>query len=213
MVDHWPHLHDDPYALARLKKSIQLADCWPGMSLLDVGCHQMEARQFLNNVVYYGIDTLTGYEIDGGFNLNRKFERIICLEVLEHLKNPYATLESICNHLEEGGILVVSLPNEASLFHRIRCLLGTVDAECFSNQGKHLHLPSLRQCRDFLKSLSDRLEVVSEEYYVSPSAAGSRQAWVGKILSLIPISIHQFLADRFPSLFARGFIFVCRKNI
>lgn len=212
MTDHWPTLHQDPYALARLRKSCELLNAKPGMSVLDVGCHQGEARQFLKDCDYVGIDTLTGHEIDGGFNLNREFHRILCLEVLEHLQQPRATLESIYNHLQKDGILIVSLPNEASLFHRIRCLLGTVDAECFSHLGKHLHLPSLKQCRAFLKSKESRFQVVTEEYYVSPSAAGSRQAWVGKILSLIPISIHHFLAQNLPSLFARGFIFVCKKT-
>lgn len=210
--DFWPTLHQDPYALARLRKSCELADVKPGMSLLDVGCHQGEARQFFKDIEYVGIDTLTGHEIDGGFNLNRKFDRIICLEVLEHLKNPRATIESICNHLYEDGILIVSLPNEASVFHRFRCLLGLVDAECFSDQGKHLHLPSLKQCRSLLSLKSDRLKVVSEEYYISRSAAGSRQEWVGRILSVIPESLLQYLADRLPSLFARGFIFVCKKK-
>ena len=83
--DFWPHLHDDPYALARLRKSCQLLNAKHGMSILDVGCHQEEARQFLKDCNYVGIDTIKGDEIDGGFNLNRRFDRIICLEVLEHL--------------------------------------------------------------------------------------------------------------------------------
>ena len=212
MTDHWPHLHDDPYALARLKKSIKLCDILPNHSVLDVGCHQEEARQFIpKSCNYVGLDHIKGDNFDGGFNLHQKFDRILCLEVLEHLTQPISTLESICNHLAPEGILVVSLPNEATLFHRIRCLLGTVDAECFSHQGKHLHLPSLSQCRSLL--LSSGYPIIDcEEYYISSSAAGSRQAWVGKILSLIPEKLQQLLADRFPSLFARGFIFVCKKK-
>lgn len=207
--DFWPQLHQDPYALARLRKSCELLNAKPGMSVLDVGCHQMEARQFLKDTEYVGIDTLTGYEIDGGFSLDQKFDRILCLEVLEHLAKPLSTLLAIRESLEDDGLLVVSLPNEASLFHRMRCLLGIVDAQCFQEGGKHLHLPSESQSRKFL---SQYFEIVYQQSYIAPSARGSLQEWVGRILTLIPDTMHQYLADAVPSLFARGFIFVCKKK-
>ena len=207
--DYWPNLYDDPYAVKRIEKSLELADIRPGMSVLDVGCHLGELEAFMPvEVMYTGIDVLNGHNIDGGFNLGKKFDRILCLETLEHLLRPRSTLESICSHLLPDGLLVLSLPNEATIFHRIRCLLGTVDAECFSDQGKHLHLPSLRGCRELIKE--SHLQVEAEEYYVSPQAVGSRQAWLGGILSLIPTPIHEFLAKSLPSLFSRGFIFVCK---
>ena len=211
-TDFWPTLHSDPYALARLRKSCELLDAKPGMSVLDVGCHQGEARQFLKDVEYQGLDALTGHDIDGeldpGYGLGQ-WDRILCLEVLEHLNYPRKTLASIAFHLKKDGVAVISLPNEATLFHRLRSLLGVVDAECFSESGKHLHLPSLKQCVSFLES---NLQIVSKHYYIAPTAAGSRQAWLGAILRIIPDSIHQLLADFFPSMFARGFIFVCKKK-
>lgn len=208
--DHWPTLHQDPYALARLKKSCQLLNAKPGMSVLDVGCHQGEARQFLKDCEYMGIDTLTGHEIDGGFDMGRKFDGIICLEVLEHLKYPQKTLKSITEHLSDDGIAVISLPNEATLFHRIRSFLGTPDQEAFSENGKHLHLPNLNQSRNFVAS---KLQMLSLHPYINLSGAGSRQQGLIKLLvKLIPIQLFEFLTTLFPSLFARGFIFVCKNK-
>jgi len=120
----------------------------------------------------------------------------------------FSSLEAIKDSLASGGRVVVSLPNEATLFHRIRCLLGTVDAECFASQGKHLHLPNLRQCRTLLSSCG--FQIVEEEYYISLSFQSSRQKWLKSLCFLLPESILQLLANAFPSLFARGFIFACR---
>ena len=182
---------------------------------MDVGCFTHEAKKYFPRWInYLGIDCEKYHEKTQVVDLNRGFLPIacshaLCLETLEHLVDPQATLESIRNSLPSDGLLVCSVPNEATIFHRLRCLCGTVDAGCFVAQGKHLHLPSLKQSRRFL---STSFEILEERYYISPSACGSRQEWVGRILGLIPDSVHQWLADRFPSLFARGHIFVCKKR-
>ena len=212
MTDYWPHLHDDPYALARLKKSIELANVSDHHSVLDVGCHQEEARQFLpKGCRYLGLDHIKGDDFDGGFKLHRKFDRIICLEVLEHLKYPRKVLASIASHLAIDGICVISLPNEATLFHRLRGLfLGEMDGEAFGECGKHLHLPSLKQSQAFV---AEYLLVVSVSSYMSLCVTGVKQKALAKILKILtPEPVLKFLAFFLPSLFARGFIFVCKKK-
>lgn len=208
--DYWPTLYSDPYAVKRIQKSIQVANLKEGMSVLDVGCHRGELEKFIPlKIFYYGIDKILGSEIDGGFQAPQKYDRIFCLEVLEHLVNPEGTIESIKAHLKDDGLAVISLPNEATIFHRFRGLLGVMDGECFSSCGKHLHLPSLKQSRKFI---SVHFDIVSEHYYISPEARGSRQAWIGSFLKLIPSQFLQTLANMMPSLFARGFIFKLKKK-
>jgi len=207
--DYWPTLYSDLYAVKRIEKSLELADIRPGMTVLDVGCHMGELESYMPiEVMYNGIDHLNGHDIDGGFELDSKFDRIICLETLEHLKYPKRTLLAIKDHLADDGFAVISLPNEATLFHRIRSFFGTPDAECFSECGKHLHLPSLKQARQFIKEF---LSVDGETYYINPSASASRQSYLGFIMKLIPDQLWQFLANKLPSLFARGWIFRCSK--
>lgn len=211
-MDNWPGMENDPDAQARIKKSIELLDCKDGMTVLDVGCHKQEARQYLpEKSLYCGIDSVKlnpdtqVIDIDGNFNFPHQVDRIICLEVLEHLIMPSGTLQTLHRLLKDDGILVVSLPNEASMFHRLRCLMGVVDQECFSGLGKHFHLPSLKQCRTFLQQF---FEIDKEIYYVSKQARGSRQQWLAPMLRLLPL---EFLSRFLPSLFARGFIFKLRK--
>ena len=208
----------DRYARDRVMKAARLLLPFlkDNDTILDVGCFTQEARKYYPPwIKYLGIDQAQYHRDTKVVNLNHGFEPIpcahaLCLETLEHLIDPGDTLESIYNSLPDHGVLVVSVPNEATLFHRIRCLFGIVDAGCFEGSGKHLHLPNLAQARRFV---SKRFHIVSELYYISPSACNSGQAWVGRILGLIPDGVHQWLADRLPSLFARGFIFLLKKTI
>lgn len=211
----------DKYARDRVMKSARLLlpylsqDDKNPSTILDVGCFTWEARKYFpRSVKYIGIDQKAYHKETKVVELNHGFELIpcshaICLETLEHLVQPGKVLESIYRSLADHGLLVVSVPNEVTAFHRIRCLFGIVDADCFQDQGKHVHLPSLSQSRRFL---STQFEIVSEQYYISPSACKSQWLWVGKILTLFPDWLHYWLASRWPSLFARGFIFLLKKK-
>ena len=215
----WENMYKrDRYARDRVMKSARLLLPYlkDGDTVLDVGCYTHEAKKYFPRTIkYIGVDQKAYHPESRVVDLNHGFSPIpaqhaLCLETLEHLIDPQDTLESICSSLPDHGVLVVSVPNEATLFHRLRCLCGTVDAGCFASEGKHLHLPSLAQAEKFL---SAKFDVLSRQYYISPSACNSESAWVGRILTLIPDRIHQSLADRIPSLFARGFIFLlCKKG-
>jgi len=209
-------MENDPDAQARIKKSCELLDVKEGMTVLDVGCHKQEARNYLpENIRYCGIDVDKNHvktvvaDIDGGFSIKEKVDRILCLEVLEHLEIPGGTLQSIASNLKDDGIAVISLPNEATLFHRLRCLFGIVDQECFQYGGKHLHLPSLGQSRAFLKQY---FVIEDQSFYISQKAIGSKQKMLRVMLKFFPKALLYLLAKVLPSLFARGFIFKLRKK-
>ena len=212
--------HKDKYARARVMTATRMLLPYvkPGDTVLDVGCYTQEARKYLpTGVKYVGVDKqlwlphvlvrdLETLKVDSLPNC----KALLCLETLEHLKHPMRLLKVMKSILQgDGSHAVFSLPNEATVFHRLRALLGVVDGECFSEKGKHLHLPSLKQTRRFLAS---EFDIVDTRYYIAPSACGSRQAWVGRVLSLLPDPVHQWFADKVPSLFARGFIFLCKPK-
>ena len=220
MADYspWQGMYQkDKYARDRVMKAARLL--LPYLKdndvILDVGCFTQEAKKYYPPwIKYIGIDEKAYHRDTKVVNLHHGFEPIpcqhaLCLETLEHLINPLDTLESLNSSLVGTGHLVISLPNEVTLYHRIRCLLGLVDAGCFQSEGKHLHLPSLNQSRRFVES---HFHIVDTKYYISPSAVGSQHQALSNILTLIPDCIHQWLADRIPSLFARGFIFLLKKK-
>jgi 2-polyprenyl-3-methyl-5-hydroxy-6-metoxy-1,4-benzoquinol methylase len=64
-----------------------------------------EARRFLDEVLLADLNT-------GGFPaVSGKFDLVLCLDVLEHLVDPWAELKKIVEHLSPEGTLIVSVPN------------------------------------------------------------------------------------------------------
>jgi SAM-dependent methyltransferase len=60
---------------------------------------------------------------------------VVFLEVLEHLGNPLLGIQNIANHMENGGILILTTPNPQSGKNRLNLLLkGTL----YAFQEKHL---------------------------------------------------------------------------
>lgn len=60
---------------------------------------------------------------------------VVFLEVLEHLGNPLLGIQNIANHIEKGGILILTTPNPQSSKNRLNLLLkGTL----YAFQKKHL---------------------------------------------------------------------------
>lgn len=57
---------------------------------------------------------------------SKKFDLVICTQVLEHLLWPQHLLKEILRVLISGGILLVSIPNISSLTYRLAWLLGSL---------------------------------------------------------------------------------------
>jgi 2-polyprenyl-3-methyl-5-hydroxy-6-metoxy-1,4-benzoquinol methylase len=60
-----------------------------------------------------------------GFALDKKFDMISALEVLEHMIDTDAFLEECRNHLASAGWLIITTPNINSLRNRVTVPLGT----------------------------------------------------------------------------------------
>ena len=101
----------------------------PGSSILDVGCGEGFLMEYLlrkKNCKVYGVDvSRKAIEIvrskgmegevrdidEKGLDLSRdeKYDYILFVEVLEHLKYPHKVLVEACKHANEG--VIVTLPN------------------------------------------------------------------------------------------------------
>lgn len=63
-----------------------------------------EARQFLDEVHIADLDT---FELPD----DAQFDVVICADVIEHLKDPWAVIQRVLSHVVQGGYLVTSTPN------------------------------------------------------------------------------------------------------
>ena len=104
--------------LIRLKAILKILNSLPAGSIIDIGCMDDYLLKKLDNKFDY-----TGYDenplcnneriIKGKVeNLpkNKKFDIVLCTEVLEHLDNPVKGIETL-KHLSKKYILI-SIPNE-----------------------------------------------------------------------------------------------------
>jgi SAM-dependent methyltransferase len=57
---------------------------------------------------------------------DNKFDLIICTEVIEHLLWPQSILKEFHRILNNGGILILSVPNVVSLTYRVAWMLGRI---------------------------------------------------------------------------------------
>ncbi|QQG44072.1 MAG: methyltransferase domain-containing protein [Candidatus Roizmanbacteria bacterium] len=148
-------------------------------------------------------------KIEKVFN-SKKFDIIICTEVLEHLLYPNRIMNSIKKLLKADGICLISIPNENTIFHRLFTLFGMGIDQYVFREGKHLHFPTIKQSRDFVSS---HLKINEYAYFIIFEGKGSRLSWAGIFLKLVPDFIWHKLTIIAPNFFARGSIFLCSKKL
>lgn len=115
----------------RIKKSVQLLHCHPDDVILDLGCGAGNITLKLMGKKIYGIDlsdsllTMAHQRCDALKNVEIKkgnaedlqfpdstFTKIICSEVLEHVRDPQKALSEIHRVSKPGGQALITVPNE-----------------------------------------------------------------------------------------------------
>lgn len=103
----------------------KFVDFWvkDGDSILDIGCSNGNLmRNLTKKVDYLGLDiselavkdnpnkSIIGNAED--FKIDTKFNKIVCLETLEHLEYPEKAIECMIKHLKPKGMLLITVPKD-----------------------------------------------------------------------------------------------------
>ncbi len=196
-----------------------------GVKILDVGGYTADILNFLPSGIDYHLVDFDKEALEiaktKGANVkkialdlediafdNQKFDIIIATEVLEHLQDPIRHIKRIKELVNDNGVVLISLPNENTIYHRLMSLFGFGIDICAFQLYKHLHLPTIKQSTDFI---SQHFRIIRVSYYINPGCRRSRFEGLGKILTVLPDVFWKFGARIFPSLLARGVIFLCVK--
>lgn len=153
-----------------------------GLELSDTGikkCHEKK---------------ITVYQTDISqetFTPNKKYDAIVCLDVLEHLFNPSQAIKNI--RYINSEYLIISVPNFNSITARIQVLLGQIPEN---------NTPKKGHCYWFNKKELTRL--LSQNGYTIVS-------WKQNTI-LEKIIFPQLLLKLFPSLLALSFVALAKKN-
>jgi SAM-dependent methyltransferase len=111
-----------------------------GRWVLDLGCASGYISELLAVRGYrvVGIERIGGIascspervvfveaDLDNGVpGLGQTFDFILCLDILEHLRDPMKLLCEIAPLMQPGGQLIASLPNSGNLYFRMNVLFG-----------------------------------------------------------------------------------------
>ena len=116
----------------------------PNLTVSDIGAGfgHMKNDILAINATWQPFDYVKKMEASLIWNLNnnapsnaKKAGIVVFLEVLEHLDNPLLCLQHIANHMEKGGLLILTTPNPQSSKNIVSLFLrGTL----YAFQEKHL---------------------------------------------------------------------------
>jgi 2-polyprenyl-3-methyl-5-hydroxy-6-metoxy-1,4-benzoquinol methylase len=141
----------------------------------------------------------------------KRFDRVLLLDVLEHLRKPEVILRQTHEVLKRDGLLIVSLPNIANIYIRLMLLLGRFD---YSERGildkTHLRFFTKKTARRLLES--NGYSIVEEAETVIPLELVL--GWPPE--NLIMRALNRVLAMAtwmFPGLFGYQVMFVAREAV
>ena len=126
--------------------------------------------------------------------LKGSFDTILCLEVLQQVRDPIAVLSKLRDALLPGGAMVVSLPNEFHLARRLSILAGRVNFGGIEDTHIKLYTPA--EHRRLFSVCGLKIRQVYSQSIVPPRWLGGRPHRVGS-----------YLANHWPSLFALSSVY------
>jgi 2-polyprenyl-3-methyl-5-hydroxy-6-metoxy-1,4-benzoquinol methylase len=140
----------------------------------------------------------------------KSFDAIILADVIEHLPNPEETLHKLLSSLKKGGIIIISVPNIANFYVRMKLLLGNFDYEEKGIMDKtHLRFFTLKSFRMLLRHAN--LDIIKEESTPIPFPTISTIFSEGKPLRFVH-TLFYWAVLVWRRLFAFQFIAYCKKK-
>lgn len=104
-----------------------------------------------------------------------RFDHMVCSEVVEHVENPHSLLREANRVLKKGGYLVISTPNIANVFSRVKFLL-TGKFFCFSDEERrlgHLNPVTWWEMKEALQKHGFEVEKISSNAHLMLSGCES----------------------------------------
>ncbi len=218
----------------RIGKAVALMRERKAQSILDIGFFPGYVGQALRDAGYTGrldgfgllngrqadeftppYDHLFVQELDpfhgaiGSLDLERKYDLILGLEIVEHLIDPLPFFRLIAGNLSDNGVALVTTPNVSSFGAACRLLLGRSNHESFersvftwkSDWRAHVRL----YARDELVQFGEmhHLAVVEHAYFVTAALRYEQRKGIGWLLRRVASALVPHLREDQLTVFRR----------
>lgn len=136
-------------------------------SLLDIGCRKCDLKKYLSNTISYSGNDL--FQSDAScveyvgnilnISIQRKFECVTALDVIEHVDNPYILMDKIFDL--STRYVVASLPNIFSFTHKIDFVFNNTLGNKYKfntsvGEDRHRWLMNCNEIERFFKHFGDK---------------------------------------------------------
>jgi len=171
-----------------------------GVDILESPIHIGSMRE------YFPADLQLGLAPVASSLRGKEFDKVLLLDVLEHLNQPERLLRDALPLLRQaGGSVIVSLPNVANIVIRLRLLFGVFDYEDRGIMDRtHVKFYTRKTARELLESNGYR--ITKEVCSLIPLDRGLRVKPMG-LVDRIGSAILKPLTALFPTLFGYQLIF------
>jgi SAM-dependent methyltransferase len=140
----------------------------------------------------------------------RKFDRILLLDILEHLSYPERILRQCTELLQKDGEVIVSVPNVANISVRLSLLFGNFN---YADRGildrTHVRWFTRKTARQFLRDAGYR--IVAERETVIPIALALGISPTGILFAIINSGL-ALLTRLLPGVFGYQIMLVARRR-
>lgn len=97
-----------------------------GLKVLEIGSYNVNGSPrplFADAAKYVGVDTRAGPDVDVVMDARdysgKGFDVVVCMETLEHDRDPAEVLKAAFNALKEGGLLIVTAASTGRMPHSV----------------------------------------------------------------------------------------------
>lgn len=139
--------------------------------------------------------------------LKKKYDLIICKDVLEHLVDPSFFVDQINQITKKDGYFIVSVPNHFSFYGRLKFLFfNNLDTWKYFPDYERWNYPHIRfyTYESILKLMDiSGFEVIRNYSNFFPNFP---------LMKFMPSKFVNKLAYFYPTNFAEGFVIICRKK-
>lgn len=170
------------------------AECGFTVTAIDLSPLAVEWTRRQHHAIRTAVVDLETDEVTGEYDI------VLCLEVLQQVREPVPVLRKLVNSLAPDGELYLSLPNEFHLARRLNILRGHVDFGGI--EDSHVKLYTVAEHRRLIAACNLDIVETKVQSVIPP------RWWAG-----VPHSWCNRIAAMWPGLFALAVLYKCRRRI